>query len=370
MFLAEAKKELDGIIKKIDINMVKFDRKFPCIARDGVYSGRLSGDGDWTGSFWTGMVILAWKITEDRKYLEYLERYYPVYCEKLNGYTDHDLGFLYQLYSVAMYRATEDEKYYSLSVRAAEMLYARYNAKGQFIRAWGNLDDDYRSGKSIIDCMMNLPFLYAVTDLTQDKKFENAAKAHAESALKNNIRADYSSYHTFDCDPVTGEPIGGFNEGGYSDESCWSRGEAWGIYGFWLTYLRTGSSQYRDAAINMFDYFTSNLRDDCIPYWDFKLPSYEADTPIDTSAALITACAALEMSKTNDGERFKDTAERILQSIMSGYSNVNNPNREGLAEKSFGNSEDGYLQECMIWGDYFYMEALAKVLGYETDMWN
>lgn len=370
------KHEIKLVIEKVDRNMIIYGNKFPNVSFSGLYSEQLNEDGSWTGSFWTGMVYLAYKYTGDEKYIEYLRRYLPIYQKRIKeGYKDHDLGFLYQLYSVIMYRKTGEQDFKDLTVDAADELMKRYNPKGKFIRAWGSLDDDYRAGKMIVDCMMNLPLLYSASTLTGDLKYIEAADGHADSTARYNIREDYSVYHTYDFNPETGEPIGGFNEGGYADESCWSRGQAWTIYGFALAYRHTGKKKYIELTQHLIEYFVNNLSEDYIPYWDFKLPDF-TDCLRDASAAAIAAAGMFELAEIyqeKNEEKFtsyKKYAMKMLESLKENYSDADDVEKEGILKKCFGRINGSNRHIYSIWGDYYYFECLMRAEGYKTDMWS
>ena len=371
-------RELDGIIQKINKNMRLYRDKTPCVTPSLKYSERLSADGDWTGSFWLGMVALAYAVTGDERYFDYIDHFYDFYENRLKtGYKDHDLGFLYQLYAVNAYRVTNQTRYLDMAVEAARSLVCRYNPRGGFIRAWDRLINANCAGKIIIDCMLNLPLLFSVYQITGNAYYKEVAYHHALATL-HNIRPDGSTYHTYNFDYVTGKPLYGENEGGYADESCWSRGQAWGIYGFYLAWFHTGEQQFLDASVRLADYFMTHLDADAMPKWDFKLDE-QAPSPdaIDTSAAAIAACGmyALARQVPEKQTAYTDCADRMLHTLMEVHSVVFEPDAEVLLKNCYcgGFSADGQRevrQWSAIFGDFFYMEALTKKLGLEIYPWN
>jgi len=368
------REELEAIVHRIDRLMPIYGTEFPHLAWNGRYSEQLTVEGSWTGSFWTGMVYLAARITGERKYIDYLLDYLPVYDKRLNeGWLDHDTGFLFQLYAVPLYRATGDQRARDQVVRAAEELLKRFNPRGGFIRAWGRLDDPERAGKMIIDCLLNLPLLHSATALTGNPAYAAAAERHVRNAARYQIRADGSTHHTFDFEPDKGEPIGGFNEGGYDDESCWSRGQAWGIYGFALAYAQTGDRLYVEAARRLADYWLDELPEDGIPSWDFRLPTGSASLR-DSSAAAIAACGMFELhaalrESENGGDRYRSCAIRMLEALRLGYSTARGDESEAMLNGVFGRVGGVEYELNAIWGDYFYMEALLLACGERPNMW-
>ncbi len=371
-------KELTGILAKIDHNMKLYKNQTPCISPNLRYSERLSQDGDWTGSFWMGMVAMAGALTDEEKYQTYLVDFLKFYQDRLEyGYKDHDLGFLYQLYAVDGYRLTNDRRFAKLAVSAAEALLCRYNPRGGYIRAWERLINPYRRGKLIIDCLLNLPLLFCAAQMSSNADMKQAAYNHAKATL-HNIRPDGSTYHTYNFDDVTGKPLGGENEGGYSDESCWSRGQSWGIYGFYLAWLHTQDEQFLAAAIKVADYFLAHLDASHMPKWDFVLddraPSPEA---IDTSAAAIAASALYDLCKVVPADKaavYETAADDMLRTLIEQHSHTFDSNAEALLDDCYCGGWDGgsrvVHQWGSIWGDYFYMEALVKKSGVPIQMWS
>ncbi|MDR0406264.1 MAG: glycoside hydrolase family 88 protein [Clostridiales bacterium] len=373
-----AQKERNGVIAKIDKNMLLYRDKTPCISETARYSDHLSADGDWTASFWTGMVVMAGALTGEAKYSDYLEGLLPFYQNRLDfGWKDHDLGFLYQLYALDAYRLTNDCRYAKMAVSAAETLMHRYDPRGGFLRAWGKLIDPYRAGKLIIDCQLNLPLLFCAAQMSGNDAMRTAAHRHAEATL-NVVRADGSTFHTFDFDCVTGKPLRGETEGGFSDDSCWSRGQSWGIYGFYLAYFHTSDTRFLRTAETLADYFIARLDENNMPKWDFKLPG-GAPYPdaIDTSAAAIAASALYDLSGVVSAEKaaaYVKAADAMLLSLIQNHSRVFDDGAEALLEKCYcgGVSPDGtplVRQWSAIFGDYFYMEALMKKSGTPIHMW-
>lgn len=366
-------KEIDGIIKNINKNMLLYTDKTPHITSSLSYLDNMSPDGNWTGSFWFGMVILAATFEKNPgKYSNYLASFKEFYTNRVRyGYKDHDLGFLYQLYAVDAYRLTNDYDYIEMAETAAKTLYLRYNKNGGFIRAWGFLSEPERQGKIITDCMMNLPLMFAAEKITGEKRYYDAAVNHAYATL-NNIRADGSVYHTYNFDEISGKPLNGENEGGYADESCWSRGLAWAIYGYFLAWYHTKNEKFLEASKKTADYFVKNVKKGELPRWDFLLDD-ESDTKIDTSAATIASCAFYWLHKITGDEKYKESAIDMLSIMINKHSHTFDDNAEilldsGMTAKIINGVRDIY-QDGTIWGDYFYFEALLLWSGNEIMMW-
>jgi unsaturated chondroitin disaccharide hydrolase len=356
------------ILKKIDENLETFTYKFPASSSvNNVYEA--IDNTDWTASFWTGMLWLAYEVTADEKYRKVaeiqLESYKKRIEEKKNTDT-HDLGFLYTLSCVAAYRLTGNESAKNIALDATELLMDRYFEKAGIIQAWGDLNDPNNRGRLIIDCCMNLPLLYWATEVTGNKKYYDAAQSHLKQAAKYAIREDASSFHTFYMDVETGEPKFGKTHQGFSDDSCWARGQAWGIYGFPLSYKYTNDENMIDMAKKITNYFLNRLPEDYVSYWDLIFT--DGDEERDSSAVAIAACGLLEMSKnlplTDEYQKiYENAALNIIKSLTENYTSVSCPESNGiLLHAVYHKPGKVGVDECNIWGDYYYFEALVRLI--------
>lgn len=347
-------------------------------AMDGAYENWDEGFfeiGNWTSSFFTGMSLLAWQHTEEEHFLSETLRLQSFYQEKLEGENApnnmHDLGFLYSLYSVALYKLTGDVVHRDLGVKAAEALAARFIADGNYIRAWGRMDDvsDYE-GLAIIDCMMNLPLLYWATEVTGDQKFREIAIRHSDTTLNNFLRADDSVFHSYRFDIVTGAPARGDNYCGRAVDSKWARGTTWAMYGFAMGYRYTSNPLYLDASLRLTKKFISLLDEEVVPVWDFALEDGE---PLlrDSSAAAVAVCAIQELVGLGEATPEMITAKNALVGRLCSEDYLDaDPNCRGVLKFSevgdgVGKARSAYTS----WGDYYFMEGLAREMGMSVTWW-
>lgn len=323
--------------------------------------------GNWTSSFFTGMALLAWRETEDEFFLQQVLRLAPAYREKaMVRHLDmhHDAGFLYSLYSVALYKLTGDRAHREVGLAAAAALLQRFNPTGNFIRAWGRLDTTEHDNLAIIDCLMNLPLLYWASSETGDPKYRAAAVRQADTSLKCFIRPDDSVFHAFRFDLKTGQPLHGDNYCGRAVDSYWSRGAAWAIYGFALSHRYTRDPKYLEAALRLARKFIAQLDAEIIPRWDFRLP--RGSWPMrDASAAAVVICGFQELQRRGvaDAAMLK-TKDALLACLCSdAYLDANSACR-GVLKSAYGD-QVAYSS----WGDYFLMEALARELFQFEGWW-
>jgi unsaturated chondroitin disaccharide hydrolase len=346
-------------------------------AVDGNYFAHPEGFneiGNWTSSFFTGMALIAWRETEDEFFLRQLLRLAPAYREKaLNPkfHSHHDMGFLYSLYSIALYKLTGDQSHRETGLAAAEALYLRFNQKGGFIRAWGQLGTTEHDNMAIIDCMMNLPLLYWASRESGDKKFHDAAVRQADNTLKHFIRPDDSVFHAYRFDLKTGQPLGGDNYCGRAVDSHWARGTGWAIYGFALSYRYTGDKNYLDAARRLARKFNQELNGDDLPVWDFKLCIGEKSLR-DSSAAAVVVCGYQELEKLGAADaQISRMKESLLQNLCADKNlNFDETCPGILRDGQVGADGPGSAQNAyMSWGDYYLMEALDRELHKSETWW-
>ena len=328
---------------------------------------------DWTEGFWTGEVWLAYEKTGNEKLKKTAETEVENFMRRITDrivVDHHDMGFLFSPSCVAAYKLTGNETGKEAALMAADNLLGRFQEKGQFVQAWGELgaEDNYRL---IIDCLLNMPLLFWAGEVTGDPKYAEKAQAHIKTAMKCIIREDNSTYHTYFFDKNTGEPLRGVTHQGYRDGSAWARGQAWGVYGTAMAYRYTERKEYIEDFKHVTGYFLEHLPLDLVPYWDLEFGE-GSDEPRDSSSASIAACGMLEMAGYMDqkeGEYYRGIARKIMKSVADNYAVKSPKESNGLVLHSTYSKKSPYntctpegVDECNIWGDYFYMEALTRIL--------
>lgn len=358
----------------------------PRIGRDDLTYQRCT-DRDWVNSFWVGQLWLAYNYSGDKVFKDAGIQQRAYFAGRLDRpqTLDHDLGFLYTLSAVAEYKLTGNPEAKELALRAADLLIARFNLKGQYLQAWNAFpehtfeEQEYRRGQMIVDCMENLGLLYWASEQTGTSTYRDIAIAHARTAAKYLVRQDGSTYHTYIFNSTTGEPIGGRTVQGYADESHWSRGHAWSIHGFTLSYERTGLPEFLDTAKRLADYVVSRLAtaEDAVPDWDYQLPP-EGPFYKDSSAGVITAAGLLYLADqlqnpaTLDNTRselYQNLAGRILSDLIQNYTTFAFPQAEGLLLHGASHVRTGYADNMLPYGDYFFVETLLRALGNKDFFW-
>lgn len=330
---------------------------------------------EWTDGFWSGLVLLAYEYTKNPKYLDLAKKHVDSYYDRIVNKIEvnhHDMGFLYSLSCVAYYKLTKDEKAKEAALLAADNLASRYLDEAKFIKAWGNMNEE-ENYRLIVDCLLNIPLLYWASQNSNDLKrqnYYNIAIEHFNTSLHTVIREDGTTFHTYYFDPKTNQPLFGKTRQGYSDDSCWARGQSWGVYGIPLTLKYAANDPKLDKdtlAIHqkVVNQFLNNIGLDNVAYWDLIFNNDDTHSR-DSSASAITVCGLLEVSKFLDSQELKDTylkiSKSIVYSLATKYANL----EEHLGSPILFHGVYSWhtnkgVDEGNIWGDYFYLEALMRL---------
>lgn len=321
---------------------------------------------NWICGFFPGTLWQLYEHYPDnetlRKYAEeFTERVFP--AKDLTG--THDLGFMIFCSSGNAWRLTGDAKYRDVVLTAAESLATRFNGKTGVIMSWN--PNKVWKYPVIIDNMMNLEMLMWAGREAGDSSLVNIALSHAETTLRNHFREDGSSWHVVSYNPETGDVELKQTHQGYSDDSAWARGQAWGLYGYTMMYRLTGRQEFLDQArkIAVFIADNPNLPEDGIPYWDFDAPDIP-DALRDASAGAIMASAFLELStldKSGDSDRWRALAEKQLRSLASpAYLAEPGTNGGFILKHSIGNmNKNSEVDVPLSYADYYFLEALGRL---------
>ena len=377
--LAENKAWAEEIFAKIDNKMSAMTIRSRSKVPDGVDADGFHVEKSidwWTNGFWGGLNWLLYDYTKNEEYMKTAKEQEILMDEALKHYEKlhHDVGFMWHILSGASYRLTGDEASKVRNLFAAASLSSRFVLGGDFIRAW-NSKGAY--DWTIIDCLMNLPLLYWASDVIGDDRFKRIAMSHADMAICDHLRPDGSVVHIAEHDRETGEVVATYAGQGSAVGSSWSRGQAWAVYGFVISYLHTKEERYLDAAKQVANYFIANCCDDWLPRVDFRAPS----TPVyyDSTAGACAACGMIELAKIlpeNEGGMYMNAAINILRAMGEKFCNFDPANDHMLDYGTVRYPIPGtYTEEqagvhiSIIYGDFFYTEAILKLLGSEFNPW-
>ena len=363
---AEVKAAIDLAMEQLRVNMAYFKDEFPTPATfDNLYPKM--DNTEWTNGFWTGELWLGYEYTNEeamKQLAQANDRSFLDRVEKRIELDHHDLGFLYTPSCMAEYKLLHTPEARKAAILAADKLIERYQEVGGFIQAWGELGkpEHYRL---IIDCLLNIQLLFWASEQTGDPKYAQMATQHFYTSANNVIRDDASAFHTFYFDPKTGEPLKGVTRQGYSDDSAWARGQAWGIYGIPLTYRFVKDEDCFGLFKGMTNYFLNRLPKDHVSYWDLIFGDGSGHSR-DSSATATAVCGMHEMLKhlpevDRDKLTYKYAMHAMLRSLIDNYANREiKPGRPLLLHGVYSWHSGKGVDEGNICGDYYYLEALIR----------
>lgn len=356
---------------KVKAELDRLGDAIPYMPHNGKYTDVAAERGIdwWTNGFWGGLLWQMYGATKDDVFKEAAIVQEKRLDEALYRFRDihHDVGFMWLHTAVAHYKATGDEQAYYTGLHAATLLAGRFNTTGNYIVAW----NDNKPGWVIIDSMMNIVLLYWAAEQTKDPRFKVIAKKHADTVARYLVREDGSVGHIASFDPVTGEFLEQIGGQGYSASSAWSRGNAWAVYGFALSYKYTRNSYYLMLAKRVANYFIASVsRTGYIPRVDFQAP--EEPKIHDTSAGLCAACGMMEIARWVSKEEkqfYEASAINILKATEERFGNWN-LDEDGI----IGGATEAYHRPStyevpLIYSDYFFTEGLLRILGKEFPIW-
>ncbi|WP_282936067.1 glycoside hydrolase family 88 protein [Paenibacillus sp. RC67] len=362
------------VISKIEQTSRTIGAGFPHVSKEGKYDN--TDPSFWTSGFWPGLLWLMYRDSGNEELKRIAEA-----CESkmdlcIDEYMNlhHDVGFMWSLTSVANYKLTGSKESKLRALKVAAWLASRFNIRGNFIRAWNQSNwksENGNTGWAIIDCTMNLSLLFWASEEIKDPRFKHIAVEHANTVLREFIREDGSVYHIVQFDPETGERVGALGGQGFAPESAWARGAAWALYGLALCYQYTKDDKYLQGSKKVAHFFLANLPEDLVPYWDFRLTTND-NAPRDSSASAIAASGLLllgELLPAEEGRLYETAAKRILKSMTDHYA-IWNASDEAILPHGTGHwPANKNIDVGLIYGDYYFVEALAKLRGQTELFW-
>ena len=374
-FNALATSILNGICSAVGHDIERIGTRV-AIQATGTGGWQFGEVANWVSGFWPGLLWLCHLHSKDPMFSRAARVHSGILRQLLETPErhDHDLGFQFSLSNVAEYRISGDETAREAALTAAASLLSRFVEKGGYLRAWNDnhMLGEATRGKAIIDSLENLPLLFWAAQELDDERYYLSAKRHAETLAQHIVRDDFSTYHTFDFDPDSGEPLRGMTFQGFSDESCWSRGQAWAIHGYTQVFMYTGEQQFLNLAKSLAGYAIERLDTQQVPPWDFSQADVP-NAPRDSSAGAIMAAgfrhiAALCPHKS-EADNFRNAAQNLLRALHRQCDHSNDTNAPGLLSDGAADVRRDLYNLVLPYGDYFYTEAWLRCIGHEDFFW-
>lgn len=318
---------------------------------------------DWTSGFYAGNLWQLYELTGNKKFKEKAEKWNAfIEKEKFNDGT-HDMGFkVYGSFGKALDLIENDSAYKEIILQSAATLNTRFNKTVGSLRSW-DFNRDTWEFPVIIDNMMNLELLFEATKISGDSSFYKIANTHAKTTLKNHFRTDNSSWHVVVYDTVSGNVKEKITHQGWNDESSWSRGQAWAIYGFTMAHRYTKNEKFLEQAEATAKFFLEHpkLPEDGIPYWDFDDPEIP-NAPRDASAATIITSAFVELYQITGKEKYLKYVDKVINSLESDkYLLSPEVASPFILDHSTGNyPKDDEIDGPIVYADYYFLETLLR----------
>ena len=371
-------KQIGQQLELLDENIIKVQTEAPLTAngQKRVIPRTINKDGslavvpagDWTSGFYPGVLWYMYELTGEAAWKEKAIKYTDLLEDEQYNGSNHDVGFrMFCSYGNAL-RLTGDDSYIPVLVQSAKTLIARYYENVGCIRSWDFNQENWQC-PVIIDNMMNLELLFWASEQTGDPVFQDIAFRHALTTMENHFRPDNSSIHVVDYDTITGEVRNMNTHQGYADESAWSRGQAWGLYGYTVCYRLTDHIDFLKQAENIANFLLEhpNMPEDLVPYWDYDAPGIP-DEPRDVSAAAIMASSLYELCKYSEkGAYYKEKADKIVESLGTTYASAPGENYGFILGHSVGAKPfESEVDVPLNYADYYYLEALSRKKNLEV----
>ncbi len=325
---------------------------------------------DWTSGFYPGCLWLAYEKSGDTLFRYNAQRWTSSLYAQRNDTSTHDVGFEILCSYGNGYRLLGAASYQTVMLTAAQTLTKRFKPLAGIIDCWQFAPYD-TGWEEIIDCMMNLELLFwASTQNGVGQNYYDTAVTHATHAMTNHFRADSSTCHVVKYSRITGAMIAQVTNQGYSNSSCWARGQTWAINGFTMAYRFTKNAQFLIAARKAADYFIKRLPADRIPYWDFNAPGVGGTpdtTPRDASAAAIAASGLLELSTfvgPTDSLRYRDSAVAILRGLCATRYRAAATQASILNHSTGNRPQNTEVDVGLVYADYYFLQALLRYEQY------
>ena len=319
----------------------------------------------WVSGFFPGVLWMLYENTGNQQLRQYAEMYTDRVEPAKRVTNTHDLGFMLYCSFGQGYRLTGNRHYLDVIKEGTQSLLTRWNDRLGVIKSW-------ESGPKwqypvIIDNMMNLEMLCFMTRETGGRRYERIAERHANTTIKNHFREDYSTYHVVSYDTITGQPHAKNTHQGYADGSSWSRGQAWGLYGYTMMYRETLNPRYLRQAQQIGKFLMNHPRlpEDKVPYWDYDAPDIP-NAKRDASAAAIMASALIELSQLDPSElapQWLALAKKQLRTLSAPEYLAKEGEQGGFIIKhGVGFHRAGAEVDVpLTYGDYYYVEALMRM---------
>ena len=333
----------------------------------GVWTGKRAGM--WSSGFWAGLLwqeaALSGRPGDVATAASWTRRLRPHLAHKT-----HDIGFVFGSSAVLGWEIGKDAACRDLALEAADRLAAMFQPAAGVIPIGSEAEVAAGLDDVTVDCMVNLPLLWWAWKVTGEERFVTVARSHADRTSEWHVKEDGRVIQSVHFDSLTGEKTREETHQGSGVDGCWSRGQAWAIYGFAAAYHATGETRYSEMADRTATYFFHRVGEHLVPFYCFDDPAIP-DVPRDASAAAI-ACAGLWMLAQHVPDRVlqqrcRDRAEALLDALVTGCLTPEHEEDRRppgmLLHSCYSQRARWDTDHEIVWGDYFLLESLRAWSG-------
>jgi len=321
----------------------------------------------WCDGFLPGMMWIFHEETGEQEWRDLAERYSKPLEHRKDDRKVHDLGFIFyhgtykRWYEATLRDGSPDKSLIDVVIHAGQTLALRFNEAAGCLRSF------HGENSNFIDIMMNVGIIFYAALNTADSELLARAFAHCLTTRRTLVRGDGSTAHEGIFDTVSGEFLKQTTQQGFRGDSCWSRGLAWSLYGFGTCHELTRDPTFLEVAILNADFWLSHVGDDGIAPWDFDAPptgKLSVDQ-VDTSASAIAASGLFDLARfaPNSTQRraYLDCALNTVETLVDEFLADGDEGWEGILRGGvYHIHKDLGVDESVMWGEFFFVEALQK----------
>jgi unsaturated chondroitin disaccharide hydrolase len=341
---------------------------FPMYTQNGRW--KHSGDAwtNWCEGFLGGMMWIFHLRTGDPAWRLSAEHYSRLIEERKYDRSVHDLGFLFWSTWKRWYDLTGEQTINETVITAGKTMGKRFKEKGSYLRSF--VGDE----SLFIDIMMNVGIVFYAALESEDVELLEKAHQHCLTTRRFLVRGDGSTSHEGIFDLKSGEFLHQSTHQGWRGDSAWARGQAWALYGFGTAYQLTGDGRYLRTAQQCADFYIEKTSFEEDAPFGPGIPPNDWDghqDRVESSAAAIAASGMLNLSQMVQdpvyARRYRQAALIILDTLTGPeYLAHETPGWEGILKHGMYHLNKGLgVDESVMWGEHFFVEALDKALGLE-----
>jgi unsaturated chondroitin disaccharide hydrolase len=348
--------------------LVKRDPDFyPLYTENGKWRHSKPAWTRWCDGFLPGMMWIFYEESREQEWRKLAERYSKPLEHRKDDREVHDLGFIFyhgtfkRWYDATLREGRPNKALLDVVIHAGQTLALRFNEAAGCLRSF------HGENSNFIDIMMNVGIVFFAALATSDIALLDKAYRHCDTTRRTLVRGDGSTAHEGLFDLKTGEFLKQTTQQGFRGDSCWSRGLAWSLYGFCTVYELTRDPSWLQVAMLNADFWLLHVDDSGIAPWDFDAPADGrlSIDQVDTSASAIAASGLFNLGRVAptaaQRQAYREFALRTVETLSDEYLGEGDDGWEGILRGGvYHIHKDLGVDESVMWGEFFFVEALQK----------